>query len=74
MNRLQGDVKTEEIIAILDNKAITIIENILANAEWKSLGATLIGAYLIPFLRRILKSLEKRHKKLQTDQRTKQTN
>ena len=36
MNRLQGDVKTEEIIAILDNKAITIIENILANAEWKS--------------------------------------
>lgn len=69
MNRPQEDVKTEEIIAILDNKAITIIENTLAKAEWKSLGATLIGAYFIPFLRRVLKSLEKRHNKTRNNAR-----
>ncbi len=69
MNRPQEDVKTEDIIAILDNKAITIIENTLAKAEWKSLGATLTGAYVIPILRRVVKCLDMKQNKARNNAR-----
>ena len=57
INRPQNEIKKENIYSILDNMKIDIIEKTLSKAEWKSLGATLKGAYLIPFLRAIIKRL-----------------
>ena len=63
MNRPQEEVEPEDIYAVLDKRAISLIENTLAKAEWKSLGATLTGAYIIPLLQALVKKLEKKQKR-----------
>ena len=67
MNRPIEEVEPEDIYAVLDKRAISVIENTLAKAEWKSLGATLTGAYIIPLLRAIVKRLEKKQKRARND-------
>ena len=63
LHHSEEEIDTEGTYAILDNRAVDLFEKTLAKAEWKSLGATLQGAYLVPFLRSILKRLERREKK-----------
>lgn len=54
------EIETEGVYAILDNRAVDLFEKTLAKAEWKSLDATLEGAYLVPFLRKLIKRIERR--------------
>lgn len=63
MKRPKEEVESEDIYAVLDKRVISVFENTLAKAEWKSLGATLTGAYIIPLLRAIVKRLEKKQAK-----------
>ena len=64
MNRPLEEVDPKDIYAVLDKRAISVIENSLAKAEWKSLGVTLTAAYIIPFLRAIVKRLEKKQNRV----------
>ena len=63
MNRPQEEVEPEDIYAVLDKRVISVIKNVLVKVEWKSLGATLTGAYIIPLLRAIVKRMEKKQAK-----------
>lgn len=62
MNRSQEAINQDEIFTVLDNNAIDIIEETLAKAEWKSLGATLKGAFLIPIFRKVIKRIDHKAK------------
>ena len=57
------EIELEDIECILDNRAVNFVEKTLAKVEWKSLGATLVGAYLIPFLQAVIKRMERRSAK-----------
>lgn len=58
LHHSKEEIDTEGIYAILDNRAVDIFEKTLAKVEWKSLCATLEGAYLVPFLRKLKKRME----------------
>lgn len=62
IKRLQEDIKPEEKYVALDIRTVDVIERTLAKAEWKSLGATLQGVYLIPFLRALIKRMKRKLK------------
>lgn len=55
IKRFPEEIDPEDIHSVIDNRAINIFKKTLVKVEWKSLGATLKGAYLIPFLRSLIK-------------------
>ena len=63
IKRSPEEIDSRDIHGRLDNRAINLFERTLAKAEWKSLGATLKGAYLVPFLRKLLKRMEPREER-----------
>ena len=61
LNHSKEEIETEGLYAILDNRAVELIEKTLAKVEWRSLRATLQGSYLVPFLRSFVKRMERRN-------------
>lgn len=60
MKRQREDIQPDDVHAILDNEAIKVFEKALSKAEWKSLRATLTGAYIVPLLRAYVKRMERK--------------
>jgi hypothetical protein len=63
LHHTEEDIEVEGIYAIIDNRMVNLFAKTLAKAERRSLGATLKGAYLVPFLRFVLKRMERRKSK-----------
>lgn len=59
LHHTEEEIESEGIYAIINNRTIDLIAKTLAKAERRSLGSTLKGAYLIPFLRFVLKRMER---------------
>lgn len=56
LKRPSEEIDSNDIYGRLDNRVINQYEKYLAKLEWRSLGATLKGAYLVPFLRLVFKN------------------
>ena len=63
LRHTKEEIESEGIYAILDNRKVDLFAKTLAKAERRSLGATLKGAYLLPFLRFVIKLMDRRKNK-----------